>query len=132
MAHDHDFAVKDDGTPFVASDYTDRHAEIIGNRYDDGLGDFKRRAVFALAGSLGGTTVADVACGVGNFADEARRLGAATAIAIDFAESMTTATHRRHPDLPVLRASGTALPLVDGCATSRWHSTSSSTSTSRS
>ncbi len=102
------FETKPDGTPFTSSDYSPRHAQAFANRYDDGLGDQKIAAFRRLAGPLPGTRLLDVGSGDGTFSRVAKEAGARVQ-AIDFAESMVTATAQRAA-VSVVRGSADALP----------------------
>jgi SAM-dependent methyltransferase len=90
---------------------------VPAEAYDRFMGVHSRQLAPQLADLArlsSGDRVLDVGCGPGALTAElVARLGAKSVAAVDPSESFVAATHARHPDVDVRRASAEALPFTD-------------------
>jgi len=89
--------------------------DVPAEAYDRFMGQHSRQLAPQLAGLARlsqGDRALDVGCGPGALTAElVMRLGARSVAAVDPSESFVAATHARHPDVDVRRASAEALPF---------------------
>ena len=84
------------------------HDELAGKPLDRAM----LQAFLELAGPSG--VIADVGCGPGHITAHLTAAGRRTVAGLDLSAGMVAAARRRHPGLPVLAASMTALPVRAG------------------